>query len=66
MGRRAEDPTALWGCGHDPPILVEATEGGQRARCLRCGLSGPVREEAQEALHALKDRSDRREPQVVR
>ena len=49
-----EIPT-IWSCDHHYPIEVVRTQGGERARCLGCGASGPVREGAQEAMLALRD-----------
>ena len=48
---------ATWRCGHRYPIVVSATECGEkRAKCLGCGRSGPVRGNAAEALTALRER----------
>jgi len=49
-------------CGHVAPMVVEATEGGYTARCLRCGSFGPVSVSSGEARRALLElgRSSRR------
>jgi hypothetical protein len=40
-------------CGHVAPLVIEPTEGGYAARCLRCGSIGPVRASSGEARGAL-------------
>lgn len=49
-------------CGHVAPMVVEATEGGYTARCLRCGSVGPVGTSSGEARRVLLElgRSNRR------
>jgi len=48
-----EKPT-IWGCAHHYPIVVERAEGGRRARCLGCGIGGPARVGAEQAVLALR------------
>jgi hypothetical protein len=44
-------------CGHlCYPVEAMPIDGGRVARCLGCGLSGPVRASATEALAALRER----------
>jgi hypothetical protein len=52
---------ASWKCGHFSPVLVEEVEGGKRARCLMCEECGDVREGAEEALDALRERARQRD-----
>jgi hypothetical protein len=40
-------------CGHVAPMVIDRSEGGYAARCLRCGNSGPVRASPTEARRAL-------------
>ncbi len=40
-------------CGHVAPMVVEPTEGGYTARCLRCGSVGPVGASSAEARRLL-------------
>ena len=40
-------------CGHVAPMVIDRTEGGYAARCLRCGTVGPVRATSTEARRAL-------------
>ena len=49
-------------CGHVAPMVVEPTEGGYTARCLRCGSVGPVGASSAEARRLLLElgRSNRR------
>jgi hypothetical protein len=60
MSRRTQTSVSFWKCGHFSPVLVEAVEGGKRAQCLLCGERGEVREGAEEALRALRDRVHQR------
>jgi hypothetical protein len=53
-------------CGHVAPMVVECSERGYAARCLRCGSIGPVEEipgEARRALMGMGQR-DRGDPQT--
>ena len=50
-----------WGCGHPLPIEVVPCGEGRYARCLKCGLCGPVRPDSEEALRALRGEAGRRE-----
>ena len=50
----AREKPDVWGCGHPMPIEVVPLGQGRRARCLRCGLCGPVRPDSEEALVALR------------
>ena len=53
---------SFWKCGHFSPVLVEEGEGGKkRAKCLMCGERGEVRQGAEEALGALRDRARQRD-----
>lgn len=62
MGRRTmRTQIASWKCGHFSPVLVEEVEGGKRARCLMCEECGDVREGAEEALYALRERARQRD-----
>jgi hypothetical protein len=47
-------------CGHVAPMVIDQTEGGYAARCLRCGTVGPVRETSAEARRALLELGRRR------
>ncbi len=50
-----EKPT-IWECTHTRyPIEVVTVASGKRARCLGCGMCGQVREDAKEAMLALRD-----------
>lgn len=40
-------------CKHGYPIEVRKYQGGYRARCLKCGMYGPVYENATSARQAL-------------
>jgi hypothetical protein len=40
-------------CGHVAPMVIDRTEDGYAARCLRCGTVGPVRATSGEARRAL-------------
>jgi hypothetical protein len=61
MSRRTQNSVSFWKCGHVSPVLVEEVAGGKkRARCLLCGERGEVREGAEEALRALRDRVHQR------
>jgi hypothetical protein len=51
---RTRDKTANWRCRHFYPIEVVPTEGGKRARCLGCGVSGPVQADTVDAMRALR------------
>jgi hypothetical protein len=54
---RKERPADDGRCGHRCyPIEAIPVDGGRVARCLGCGLCGPVRASAIEALAALRDR----------
>ena len=46
-------PTPPERCGHVAPMVIERTEAGYVARCLRCETVGPVRESSTEARRAL-------------
>jgi hypothetical protein len=46
-------PVAPERCGHVAPMVSEPTEGGYRARYLRCGTTGPVQASSGEARRAL-------------
>ena len=46
-------PIAPERCGHVAPMVIERAEGGNVARCLRCGTVGPVRATSGEARGAL-------------
>jgi hypothetical protein len=46
-------PLAPERCGHVAPMVIEPTEGGYAARCLRCGTTGPVQASSGEARRAL-------------
>jgi hypothetical protein len=51
-----------WKCAHVSPVLVEELAGGKkRAKCVRCGEWGEVREETEEALRTLRDRARQRD-----
>jgi hypothetical protein len=52
----ARERPALWRCEHRYPIeVVPVGESARRARCLGCGMCGPVvREGAKEAMLALR------------
>ena len=41
-------------CAHVSPILVERVERGYGARCLVCGMVGPLRDSTEEARNALQ------------
>ena len=58
MPRKKPD---MWGCGHRLPIEVAPMGDGRRARCLRCGECGPVRQDAEGAVRALQDPAGHRE-----
>ena len=61
MSQRTRTSVSFWKCGHFSPVLVEEVEGGKkRAQCLLCGERGEVREGAEEALRALRDRARQR------
>ena len=49
----------MWRCTHLSPVVVEPTPKGRVARCLRCGSSGPVRQNSERALAALRDEARR-------
>lgn len=38
---------------HGPHLVEDAGEGSYAARCLKCGLVGPVRQDASEAMLAF-------------
>jgi hypothetical protein len=40
-------------CGHVAPMVLDRTETGYAARCLRCTTVGPVRETPGDARRAL-------------
>ncbi len=44
-------------CRHGYPMEVSVYDNGRRARCLRCGAVGPVREDADAARRALVEES---------
>ncbi len=46
---------------HGSPVVVEPTPGGHVARCLVCGISGPVRPDSEGAMRALKNATGHRE-----
>ncbi len=51
---RVESALPVFWCEHDAPIAVRKDEQGQRsARCLKCGISGPLRLDALTARAAL-------------
>ncbi len=53
---KTRERPATWRCGHRYPIVVSATEGGEkRARCLGCEATGPLRSGAPEAMRALRE-----------
>ena len=56
----AREKPDVWGCEHPMPIEVVPLGEGRRARCLRCGLCGPVRPDPEEALVALRGEAARR------
>ena len=41
-------------CVHTSPVLVERVGRGYGARCLACGMVGPVRDSSEEAWEALQ------------
>lgn len=49
----------MWGCEHQYPIeVVLVGDSGRRARCLGCGMCGPmVSEGAEEAMLALRNQA---------
>ena len=53
----ARERPAVWGCEHQYPIeVVPAGKSGRRARCLGCGMCGPVvRKGSEEAMLALRN-----------
>jgi hypothetical protein len=62
MSRSTRTSVSFWKCGHFSPVLVEEVEGGKkRAKCLMCGERGEVRQGAEEALGALRDRARQRD-----
>ena len=50
----ARETPNVWRCEHHYPIVLEYTVAGKRARCLGCGVWGPVREGSKEAELALR------------
>ena len=49
-------PTDCGRCVHRCyPVEAKSVDGGRVARCLGCGLSGPTRASAIEALAALRN-----------
>lgn len=51
-------------CTHRGPLVVNAVEGGgKRAHCLVCSRVGPEREQALQAIEALRDTAKEREPE---
>jgi hypothetical protein len=62
MSRRTRTSVSFWKCGHVSPVLVEEVAGGKkRAKCLLCGECAEVRQGAEEALRALRDRARQRD-----
>ena len=57
----ARETPNLWRCEHHYPIDLEYTVVGKRARCLGCGVWGPVREGSKEAELALRAEATSRE-----
>jgi hypothetical protein len=46
-------PVEVEGCAHNGFVLVEPADGGCTARCVLCGMVGPVRKTAETARKAL-------------
>jgi hypothetical protein len=40
-------------CGHVAPMVIDQSEDGYTARCMRCGTTGPLRATPAEAQWAL-------------
>ena len=57
----ARETPNVWRCEHHYPIVLEYTVAGKRARCLGCGVWGPVREGSEEAVLALREEARNRE-----
>ncbi len=57
----ARQRPTMQGCDHHYPIVLEYTVAGKRARCLGCGVWGPVREGSKEAELALREEAPSRE-----
>ena len=56
---RTQDNSAIWQCDHSSyPTEVKTVQDGKSTRCLRCGTSGPVRADEEEALRALRERTN--------
>jgi hypothetical protein len=50
----AREKPEIWRCDHHYPIVVEKVGGTERARCLGCGVGGPPRAGAEQAMLALR------------
>ena len=57
----ARETLNVWRCDHHYPFVLEYTVVGKRARCLGCGVWGPVREGSKEAELALWEEAPSRE-----
>jgi len=55
----ARETLNVWRCVHHYPFVLEYTVVGKRARCLGCGVWGPVREGSKEAELALREEAMR-------
>lgn len=40
-------------CGHVAPMVIDRSERGYAARCMRCGTTGPLRASPTESRRAL-------------
>ncbi len=57
----AREKPEIWRCDHHYPIVVEKVRGSRRARCLGCGVCGPPRAGAEQALLALRAEAQARQ-----
>lgn len=55
---KGEEATLSWRCKHRYPLLVVHIGTSCHARCMGCGVEGPVRASLPEAMRALRGASD--------